>query len=392
MIKSLFLVACFLFLNLPVFAQVKINEFVIEPDQSVEVLNVGPASADISGWYIDDSGGTTYYTIPQNSILYPESCLVFSGSFNLNKTSMDSIRLFSNAFSPTDPGSVLIDAFAYPSSPGQNISYSRIPDGSDNWSTASATLNQFNESSQSCLFSETPTPSPTPSPTSTPTPTPTPRTSSNNIYIWEFMANPQTGEKEWVEIHNANDFQVELAEWYIDDIENAGSQPYIFSTTIGPGEYKVIELAATILNNTQDTVSLLDFDKKIKDSLEYVGSEKGKSWGRISFENKGVCLQEPSKGLINTSCLKLELGEDIEDQEDNQSIAPTTSYVTSQQQSNQRPIGSSTTGTSPGEVLGETISETKKSAISLHKFLSFLSLSYSSLTLASLFFRIKSGA
>ena len=90
------------------FAQSKIliNEFLVDPQpQSVEIFNSGTESADISDWIIDDSGGTTFYTIPKNNIIFPNQCLVFSADFNLNKTSADMVRLI-------DSSQLLIDYFS----------------------------------------------------------------------------------------------------------------------------------------------------------------------------------------------------------------------------------------------------------------------------------------
>jgi hypothetical protein len=59
-------------------SKVLINEFLIDPQpQSVEIFNSGTESADISDWVVDDSGGTTLYTIPKGSIVFPNQCLVF---------------------------------------------------------------------------------------------------------------------------------------------------------------------------------------------------------------------------------------------------------------------------------------------------------------------------
>ena len=58
----------FLFIVNFVFADSKIliSEFLIDPQpQSVEIFNSGTESADVSDWIIDDSGGTTFYTIPK---------------------------------------------------------------------------------------------------------------------------------------------------------------------------------------------------------------------------------------------------------------------------------------------------------------------------------------
>lgn len=170
------------------FAQVVINEFLVDPQpQAVELINTGSENVDISNWYIDDSGGTTYFTIVANTLLLPHSCMVFYSDFNLNRSSQDTIRLFNSASSPSS--SSPLDSFFYKSSPGPGISFFRVPDGAETWATGEATLGKSNETDVSCevLPTETPQPtntptattkpsqsSPTPTPTSSPTQTPTP--------------------------------------------------------------------------------------------------------------------------------------------------------------------------------------------------------------------------
>ena len=307
----------FLFFLKSIEAKVLINEFLIEPTpQQVEIINIGTESANLSGWIIDDDGeSSATFTIPDNSIIYPGSCLIFSGNFYLNAKKADTIRLFDNQNN-------LIDSFSYRLSFGQGISYQRIPDGENSWSTQSASLGLFNSSLTSCIITPTPsffptqTPtisqSPTPtisptsysSPTSNPIPTPTfALVSYQNIYLSEIYPNPKTGENEWVEIYNDNSFIIELNNWYIDDVEDSGASPKKFSLTIEPKSYAVIEFSSAIFNNDGDSVRLLDFEKKEKDSFEYKNSQKGKSFARISFETDEFCLQEPSKNQKNNSCL-----------------------------------------------------------------------------------------
>src|SRR3990167_2983604 len=74
--------------------QIVINEFSIEPEQKIELWNNSSTPIDVSNWYLDDSGGTTYFTIPLSTVLYPNSCVMFSDNFNLNKSSADTVRLF----------------------------------------------------------------------------------------------------------------------------------------------------------------------------------------------------------------------------------------------------------------------------------------------------------
>ncbi len=106
-------------------AEVKLNEFLIEPssEQWVEIYNTGYDSVDVSGWIIDDSGGTQKYVISSGTVLDGQSCLSFqSGNFNLNVSSADTLRLLDNNEST-------VDSYDYQQSPGENVTYGRKPDG-----------------------------------------------------------------------------------------------------------------------------------------------------------------------------------------------------------------------------------------------------------------------
>jgi hypothetical protein len=127
--------------------------------------------------------------------------------------------------------------------------------------------------------------------------------SYDNIYISEAMVNPVTGEKEWLEIYNDNDFPVSLKNWYIDDLENAGSSPKIFSLEISAKSYGVFNLSSSMFNNDGDSVRLLDFNKNLKDDFEYEKSEQGKTLGRTRLDLDDFCLQEPSKNSVNNPCI-----------------------------------------------------------------------------------------
>lgn len=134
--------------------------------------------------------------------------------------------------------------------------------------------------------------------------TPTPALASyDNIYLSEVYPYPQTGENEWLELYNDNDFSVELNNWYFDDVENGGSSPKTISLTIEAKSYAVFDLTLSMFNNTGDNVRLLDFNKNLKDSFEYSEGEKSKSWGRTDFQSDQYCLQEPTKNSVNGSCL-----------------------------------------------------------------------------------------
>ncbi len=153
-----------------------------------------------------------------------------------------------------------------------------------------------------------PTPTPLPSPTSTieptspPTsgPTPTGVTSLiENIFITEAMVAPETGQNEWVKLYNDNNEPVTLFNWFIDDVENGGSSPKQFSTSIEPHAYAVVELASALFNNDGDSVRLLNNLLQQVDSFTYTHSERGKSVGRN--DTSGVLSPTLTPGVLGES-------------------------------------------------------------------------------------------
>lgn len=307
------------FITRVIFADSKvfINEFLIDPlPQQVELINIGSDPVDISGWILDDNGGSTYFEIPQSSIIQPNSCIIFSANLNLNKTTPDIIKLINN--------SVLLDSFSYKASSGSGISYQRLPDGSQDWTTGSANIGFFNaKPEESCLNNDpypTSTPTDTPTieneltvtPTSTvnitttlqPTLTPLPTLQADiiNIYINEIMPYPETGLNEWVELYNDNDYSVLLSNWFIDDVENGGSVAKKFSLEIPPKGFKVFNLTSSMFNNDKDSVRLLDSNKNFIDGFEYVDPIQGKTIGRTSITDDYFCNQEPTYEQPNNSC------------------------------------------------------------------------------------------
>ncbi|MFH0979667.1 MAG: lamin tail domain-containing protein [Candidatus Roizmanbacteria bacterium] len=364
--------------------KILINEFLIDPQpQQVEIINTGTESTDLGGWIIDDSGGTTFYTIPQSSILYPNSCLVFSGDFNLNKTSADTIRLINNQ--------QLIDSFSYKTSSGSGISYFRLPDSGNSWSTGSASLGKFNSTGLSCFVSPSPTEAGwiNPSPTITDSPTLI-SLSYDNIFISEAMVNPESGESEWIELYNNNDFIVSLTNWYIDDIENFGSTPKIFTLEIPAKEYRVFNLSSSMFNNDGDSVRLLDFNKSLKDSFEYGSSIQGKTWGKIDLNNDSFCLQESSYELINSLCLNSNTSPTPTQSPiktviitSKPVVKPTNYNVLIHQNSISQPKN-----TYQGNVLGISTKKTNNNFL-LIRVLSSISLSYSLLTIMAVLFKMK---
>lgn len=136
-----------------------------------------------------------------------------------------------------------------------------------------------------------PTSTPTPTNTVTPvTPTATVAVYPSGVYLSEFLPDPPSGEKEWVEIFNSNSAEVDLVDWLIDDQEGASSYEK-FQIKLAPLSYGQLFLGSNKLNNGGDTVRLLYPDRRLVDSYSYSSSHDGAAWAK----DDGGAWRETSK-------------------------------------------------------------------------------------------------
>lgn len=387
-----------------IFAALKLNEIYPAPPAGeyewVELYNDEDKILNISNYQLLDLAGnkikfSAISVLPLNFILATSSSILNNNG--------DTIFLKNNS-------GEIIEIATYSGSFDSTKNFAKCPDGSGNWLTLN--LPTKNTSNQTACQSLTPTltptpissaiPSPTPTPTLEPQPTPSPTPIAySNVFISEAMAYPPSGSNEWVEIYNGNDFSVSLVDWYLDDIENAGSSPKMFSLDIQSKSYAVFELSSSMLNNTGDSVRLLDFNKNLKDSFEYQSSQQGKTWGRVSFDADEFCLQEPSKGTNNNTCINpTPTPQPTPTKTPTKIPSPTLILTPIQSVLMSRPTSripfqlgerGIIESNSQGEILGlsERIIKNKNPNKPLVQSLSFLSFSYALLTIISIILKIK---
>lgn len=382
-----------------VFSAVKINEIYPAPatgeKEWIELYNDENTGIGISGYYLTDLAQNKIYL--EKESIDANGFVIGSCSNILNNTG-DTVYLRNNF------GEV-IDTATYSGSFTSEKTYASCPNGSSNWITSNTTTKNYSNESVCPTPSQILTATPQPSPTSqiqTPTLEITPAFSYNNIYLSEVMVYPESGSHEWIELYNDNDFSVDLTNWYFDDMEGQGSTPKKFSLTIAPKSYGVYELTSSIFNNEGDSIRLLDFNNNLKDSFEYKGGIKNKTWGRADLANDNFCQQEESRGKENTGCIN--------------SLTPTRALTATQEPTvatAKLPIADSkllianstksylsspinnqqlTINNSGPSVLGSSTSNPKpihKKNNSAVKALSFFSLSYSLLTIGGIFARMK---
>ena len=394
MVKLLILFFCFLIATKYVVA-LTINEIYPAPETGnyewVELYNNNEITVDLTQYILTDLANNKIKII--DNIMLPLGFIIATCSSVLNNNG-DSVFLKSIA-------GETIEIATYSGSFSSDKSYYKCPDGNGQWFTSNM-ITKNTSNYPACLaltpnitLVSSPTLAPTITPTSEPTPTPTTKIANyDNIYLSEAIINPPTGEHEWVEIYNNNDFSVNLVNWYLDDLENAGSSPKAFSLTIKEKNYAVVELSTSMFNNDLDDVRLLDNDRNLKDSFEYGETEKGFSWGRINFSTDQYCLQSPSKNLPNNSCLDsngylsptplpLTISDDNEIRSSAVNSVPFQSYPKTQQTFHNY--------NQSVQVLGVNTNiktQSKKKPL-INSTLSFISFSNSLLTIVSLLLKIK---
>ncbi len=324
----------------PSYASIRLNEIYPAPPSGesewIELYNDGNTAINVTGYTLTD--------LVNNQIAFPAATLeplsyLIVNSSNILNNGGDTIILKDNE-------GLILDLTSYTESFNSSKSYAKCQ-STNSWVTTSLiTKSQSNEgicppvtpSFPTATPEATPTPyptaitTPTPSPTLTPpisasptpalptptvipspifsitpsptaTPTPTPVFPSyTGIYISEVLVAPTSGEHEWIELYNDNDFEATLYHWYLDDEENQGSSPKEFTLTLPPKSYRIVELVTNIYNNAGDIVRLLDNNKNPKHSFRYFYSEKEKTWGINSIKDLEYCMQIPTRETQNRGC------------------------------------------------------------------------------------------
>lgn len=291
-------------------ARLTLNEVYPAPasgdDEWIEFYNDEESTIDISGFFIEDLAGNK---IKINLNELSGFSFAVTTSKNVLNNGGDTVYLKNNS-------GEIVEQVTYSDQFDPESTYAKCPDGEGLWFALDKTTKGY--SNQEACNIQTPTgqiATPTAKPIDTPSSSPTlnPPTgkptataepvSYESIYISEAMVYPESGQAEWVEIYNDNDFDVYLDLWYLDDVENSGSSPKTFSLAISAKGFSVFELSSPIFNNGGDFVRLLDRQKQEKDGFEYEQALKGKSFGRESFNKQAFCLQEQTRGKVNNPCL-----------------------------------------------------------------------------------------
>lgn len=241
-----------------------INEFVSDPingaGEWIEIYNPGSSSVQTKDWILTEGSGKKF-TLPEGSIETKKYLVVNLSSSSLNNEG-DTITLL-------DPSANMIDQITYgtadvPATSDPN-SLARKENGAfvTTTTTTPGTQNIFTADTSSSTSSTTTSQnssSSTSSSSSSSSSTNNSQTASSytvgTLVINEFVSDPVSGQKEWVEIYNPGNLSVPLKGWILQD---KSKKTFVFSQTkILSKSYIILELSSGTLNNDSDQITLFD--------------------------------------------------------------------------------------------------------------------------------------
>lgn len=145
-------------------------------------------------------------------------------------------------------------------------------------------------------------PAPTLSPKATPTPTAINYQYSQKVFLNEFLAWPEDGAKEWVELINFENSAVNLSGWQIDDDDNSTAPQIVpADTTISANGFLVISFNKSTLNNDGDKVRLLWPDDQVVHSVAFDKATQGQAVAK--FDSGWLWTNQPTPGQTNRKSL-----------------------------------------------------------------------------------------
>jgi len=123
-----------------------------------------------------------------------------------------------------------------------------------------------------------------------------------NIFINEVLPSPEgpDTENEFIELFNANNFEVNLSSWKVKDkIGSTKSYSLLENTKIKANGFLVLKSSQTkiSLNNSGDGIELIGPNGKIIDSTDFDKAKQGQSWSKI--ENNFVWSTQPTPNQKN---------------------------------------------------------------------------------------------
>lgn len=129
---------------------------------------------------------------------------------------------------------------------------------------------------------------------------------ADSILINEIMPHPTSSNKEWIELYNNSLLDIDTTHWIITELTSSGNvTPHNLPTVIIPTHLTCFyEFSSSVLNDSGDTVSLIDSAGAQIDSYTYTSSFLNKTFSRVPDENAWqTSMTDPTKSATNCNTL-----------------------------------------------------------------------------------------
>jgi hypothetical protein len=268
-------------------------------DEWIELFNVTDAAIDLHGWTLSDGQDIN---VSLSGLISPGSFFLLERTDDRAVTDIQADQVYSGSLRNSgerltlrDPSGTTIDtanaSSAWPAGDAKKHMSMERRGGHDtfgNWGTFTGYFGTGHDANGNPILG---TPRST---NSLHFPTPQPTWIPGKIVINEALIRPHydwqgTGgvntDDEFIELYNIGPSAVNLRGWMLDDLPGAGSSPFeLPAKTIKPEEFVVFFRSRThiALNDTGDTVQLLDPDGNLVDSMSYLRVRAANlSYGRL---------------------------------------------------------------------------------------------------------------
>lgn len=254
------------------YSTLSISELYPQPaegaEEFIEIHNTGTEAVDLSQLVIRDAAGNDFTPSSGTVIAADEYLSLVESETHIGlNNSGDTVELLDN------DGTIVCSSSYGKAETG--LSWAEQPDGTWNWGTATP--------------NEAPTPAAEPTANAvttdseTTTQTQETGTTSPDVILSELLPNPTTSDTtdEWIEIHNVGSTEVTLRGWQLTDTVTTYTIP---TQTLAPDAYSVFSIQDTkiTLNNSGDTVYLIDGLGTILQGTAYPSAPTGESWSYLN--------------------------------------------------------------------------------------------------------------
>jgi len=255
-------------------------------DEFIELYNQDSASLDLYNTQLRrrTSGGTesSIKVFDKNSIIPGHGYFLWANTNSIFDSSLADAKTNSSAladnnsiglFTKSGAGGVLIDSIAWGTGTLFDPSTPTFSNPTKNKSL------ERNITTLAWSLSNKPTPTNSRGETKE---DPPPIIYDSDVRINELLANPSgdEGDNEFIELFNTSDKTVDLSSWAVKDTSASGKYVFPDNTKIQPKDFLVVYRPTFIfaLNNSDETVYLLDPNGTEKDKVSYKTAKEDISW------------------------------------------------------------------------------------------------------------------